>query len=87
MDKLSSSGKTLPTNLKLAAYLHRIEDIYLDFATANRSAACTKVLEISTVIAELKDESRQDRSAESTALTTKTKDSYKRRYTQTQRPA
>ncbi len=87
MDKLSSSGETLPTDLKLAAYLHGIEDIYPDFAAANRSAACTKVPEISTVMAELEDEGRQVRSAESTALTTRTKDSIKRGHTHIQGPA
>ena len=42
MDKLSSSEETLPTDLKLAAYLHEIEGIYLNFAAANKSAAHTK---------------------------------------------
>ncbi len=83
IDRLSSSGETLPTDLKLAAYLHGIEDTYPDFAAANRSAARTKVPEISTVMAELEDGGRQARSAESTALTTRTKNSIKRGHTHT----
>ncbi len=84
MDKLSSLGETLPTNLKPAAYLHGIKDTYPDFTANNRSAPCIKVLEISTVIAELEDEGRQARSAEPTALTIWTKDRIKKgdRHTQ-----
>lgn len=35
-DKLANIRSTLPSNLQLAAYLHRIEDIYLDFATSQQ---------------------------------------------------
>ena len=87
MDKLSSLGETLPINLKLAAYLHGIEDTYPDFAATNRSATCIKVLEISTVMAELDNEGRQARSAEPTALTIWTKDRIKRGHRHTQGPA
>ncbi len=39
--------------MKVAVYLYEIKEKYLDFASANKSAACTKVPEISTFIAEL----------------------------------
>lgn len=44
LDKLRSSGNTLPDDLNLAAYLHVIEESYLDFAAANRSSAQKKFL-------------------------------------------
>lgn len=75
LDKLRSSRDTLPDNLKLAAYLHGIEESYPDFASANRSVARTKILIISDVMSELEDE--EQKSAESTALSVRVK--YSRR--------
>ncbi len=39
LDKLQSSGDSIPDDLKLAEYLHGIEDTYPDVAAAHRSAA------------------------------------------------
>ena len=80
--KLSSSGKNLPADLRLAAYPHRIETTYPDFAAAQRSSARTKIPELSTVMAELEDEGRQARAVQTTALPLQSK--IKRR--QNQRP-
>ncbi len=72
LDKLRSSGDSIPDDLKLAAYLHGIEDTYPDFAAAHRSAARTKVPAVSSVISELEDEGRK--SSDATALSICTKE-------------
>ncbi len=66
LDKLANTGSTLPSDLQLAVYLHRIEDTYPDFAASQQSAARTKVPDISAVMAELEDGART--SNEPTAL-------------------
>ena len=72
LDKLLSSGDSIADDLKLAAYLYGIEDTYPDFAAANRLAARTKVLAISSVIAELEYEGRK--SSNATALSIRIKE-------------
>ncbi len=72
LDKLRSWGDSIPDDLKLAAYLHGIEDTYPDFAAAHRSVARTKVLALSSVMAELDDEGRK--SSDATALSIRIKE-------------
>ncbi len=65
-DKLRILDDSIPDDLKLIAYLHEIEDTYLNFAAAHRSATQTKVPAVSSMMAELKDEGRK--SSDATAL-------------------
>ncbi len=72
LDKLQSSGDSIPDDLKLLAYLHGIKDTYPDFAAAHRSGGRTKVPAISIVMAELEDEGRK--SSDATALSIRIKE-------------
>ena len=72
LDKLRSWGDSIPDDLKLAEYLHGIEDTYPDFAAAHRSAARTKVPAVSSVMAELEDKGRK--SSDATALSIRIKE-------------
>lgn len=56
MNKLSSLGENLPTDLKPASYLQGIKVIYPNFTTAYRSATFTKVLEIWEIMVEEEDD-------------------------------
>lgn len=68
LDKLANNGQNLPSDLQPAAYLHKIEDTYPNFAVSQQLAARAKVPTISAVMAELKDEAQT--SNKSTALPT-----------------
>ena len=77
LEKGSSNFPPQSPNLPIQ-YLHGIEATYPDFVAARRSSARSKIPELSTVMAELEDEGRQARAAESTQLPTRSKDSSKR---------
>ena len=55
LNKLASTGSSLPSDLQLAAYLHGIENTYSDFAASQRSATRTSVPVLSGIMAELED--------------------------------
>ena len=58
VDKLSSLGRNLPANLRLAAYIHGIETTHPNSAATQRSSARTKIPELSKVMVELEDEGK-----------------------------
>ena len=68
LDNLRSSGDSIPDDLKLAAYLHGIKEIYPDFAAAHRSAAATRIPAVSSVMAELKDEGQKSSNARALSI-------------------
>lgn len=49
---------SLLSNLQLAAYLHRIKNIYSDLTTSQKLAARASILAMLRVIAKLKDEAQ-----------------------------
>ena len=68
INKLSNSGENLPADLRLAAYFHRIEATYSNFAAAQRLSTRSKIPKLSAVMAKLEDEGRQTRAVELTTL-------------------
>lgn len=55
LNKLTNTSLTQSSDFQLAAYLHKIDDTYLDITVSKRSAIQTKILAILEVMAELKD--------------------------------
>lgn len=68
IDKISSSGKNLFTDLLLAVYLYKIKAIYSDFTATQKFSAKTTIFELSTIIIELKDKKKQAKVIEFIAL-------------------
>lgn len=82
IDKISSSGENLFTNLLLAAYLHKIKVIYSDFIATQKFSAKTKIFELPTIIVELEDKERQAKVVELIALPIWSKKMIKKRQSQ-----
>lgn len=78
INKLSSIRVNLSSNLWLAAYLHGVKTTYPNFLVAYQSSTWTNLLNLSIIIAELENKSRQIKISELTALPTKSSNNNKK---------